>query len=502
MQDWSDLENAVAQRTPKIVRALRYFQANWWKFLLTSVFLVIPCVWHRHIEAGDLPSHVYNSWLAQLIGQGRAPGLYLVNRWDNVLFDVALLYVAKLVGLPLAQKIVVAACVLVFFWGVFALLAVMTGRPPWPLLPCLAMLAYGYAFNMGFMNYYLSLGLASASLALLWRERGIDWLAGALLAPVTLLAHPIGFCWLLGTLAYVRVRAKLSRWWKTAPPVSALAVLVVVRWYLLHKARFEVAWRQEPFYFFNGADQVVLYGARYVWIGWAALTLGFIWAAAEVFQRRREASFWKPALLAGELYLLAFCATWLLPQDLRPALYAGWIGLLVSRLTVVSAVFGLAILGGFAPKKWAVAGFAICAAVFFVFLYQDTQKIDRLESHAERLVGGLPFGTRVIPAIEAPPDSRIPFISHVVDRACVEHCFVYSNYEPSSRQFRVRAQQGSPLVTASADDSGDMEGGSYEVRDSDPPLTLIYQCEQSDPWSLCMRELRSGDTTGRANLAQ
>jgi len=39
------------------------------------------------------------------------------------------------------------------------------------------MLAYGYPFNMGFMNYYLSLGLACFGLVILWRGRGIDWIA-------------------------------------------------------------------------------------------------------------------------------------------------------------------------------------------------------------------------------------------------------------------------------------------------------------------------------------
>jgi len=33
----------------------------------------------------------------------------------------------------------------------------------------------------------------------------------------------------------------------------------------------------------------------------------------------------------------------------------------------------------------------------------------------------------------------VQFIAHSVDRACIGHCFSYSNYEPSSGQFRVRA---------------------------------------------------------------
>jgi len=40
---------------------------------LVSLLLLIPCFWQRHIEAVDLPSHLYNAWLAILIGEGKAP---------------------------------------------------------------------------------------------------------------------------------------------------------------------------------------------------------------------------------------------------------------------------------------------------------------------------------------------------------------------------------------------------------------------------------------------
>src|SRR5215472_6619080 len=120
--------------------------------ILVSILLIIPCIWHHHIEAGDLPSHVYNAWLAQLITKGQAPGLYLVPRYDNVLFDLALFYAGNVFGLAAAEKIVVAISVLIFAWGVFAFAAAVSHRPPWFLLPCIGMLAYGYSFNMGFFN--------------------------------------------------------------------------------------------------------------------------------------------------------------------------------------------------------------------------------------------------------------------------------------------------------------------------------------------------------------
>src|SRR5258707_4791045 len=161
--------------------------------LLVSATILIPCFWQRHIQAGDLASHVYNAWLAQLVETGKAPGVYTVWRGENVLFDLMLLKLGKAFGFGVAEKIAVSLCVLVFFWGVFTLISVATRKRSWLLVPGLAMLAYGYVFYMGFMNYYLSLGLACFGLAALWHceKRGI--LVAVVLAPLVLLAHPLGF---------------------------------------------------------------------------------------------------------------------------------------------------------------------------------------------------------------------------------------------------------------------------------------------------------------------
>src|SRR5260370_32195573 len=195
-------------------------QLSGWRIVAVffiSAMVLIPCWWHRRIEAGDLASHVYNAWLAQLIEKGQAPGLYIANQWNNVLFDVALLRAAGFVGMDAAQKILVPICVLVFFWGVFAFVATVTERPPWFLTPCIAMLAYGYSFSMGFMNYYLSLGLACFALAMVWRARRTDWIFGAAFAVLAMLAHPLAFLWLGGTPSYT---------WLWAQPPRALEIQV------------------------------------------------------------------------------------------------------------------------------------------------------------------------------------------------------------------------------------------------------------------------------------
>jgi len=472
---------------------LAFLRGRRWLILALSVAVLIPCFWHKQIEAGDLASHTYNAWLAQLIQKGQAPGLYFSGQWNNILFDVTLLWLAKAFGLAAAQKMAVSLCVLTFFWGVFAFVNAVTERPPWLLTPCMAMLAYGYSFSMGFMNYCWSLGLACFALAMVWRARRVDWVGAAIFAVLTYVAHPIGFLWLAGVLAYVRVREKLPGRWKAMLPLAAAAGFYAVFWYASRQPALSADWDRGPFYLYNGTDQLALYGKRYLWLAVASFCFGILCVAADFLAKPREAGSWKRFALPFEWYAVAFCATALVPENLRPSPDAGWIGLLGSRLTTVSAIFGLCFLGLLKPRKWQLAGFGACAIVFFAFLYQDTGWLNRLETNGERLVGSLSPGTRVIVTLDAPPDSRIQFIHHTVERACIGHCFSYANYEPSSGEFRVRVREGSPVVTSSTDTAEDMAAGEYDMDETDLPMKQIYQCDAKDLTGLCIRDLKAGD---------
>jgi hypothetical protein len=362
------------------------------------------------------------------------------------------------------------------------------------------MLAYGYSFNMGFMNYCLSLGLACFAMAILWRARGSDWIVGALLAFFAMLAHPIGFLWMIGTLAYVRARAKLPGWWKLALPLAAASGFATIYWYVSHRPSLLADWDRGPFYFYNGADQLALYGQRYSYLAGVAFLFGVVCVAVDLYSRRRDDSWWKPFELPFELYAVAFCATALLPENLRPSVNAGWIGVLGSRLTTISAILGLCILAALKPRKWQAAGFGVCCLVFFAFLYQDTGWLNQLEANAEKLVENLPAGTRVIVTAQAPADSRISFVGHAIERACIGHCFSYANYEPSSGEFRVRVRAGSRVAIASTDLGEDMSSGEYELDDSDLPMKQIYQCYAGDLTKLCIRDLAAGETNGRLSI--
>ncbi|HWY42963.1 MAG TPA: hypothetical protein VNX66_05670 [Candidatus Sulfotelmatobacter sp.] len=466
------------------------------RVLILSLVLLFPCVWHPHIQAGDLGSHVYNAWLAQLADQGQAPGVYVVRQWNNVLFDVALFHTARIFGLHAAELLVVSASVLVFFWGVFAFVATVTKRAPWALVPCIAMLAYGYSFSMGFLNYYLSIGLVCFGLATFWKGGAGNWVTVLLLSPLIFLAHPIGFFWFAGTIIYVSLWRLIPEYWRLVLPVVAFAAYFALRFLLAGSTRFEADWRPDPFFWMNGSDQLILYGHRYLGLARISLAWGvicFLPAFAKSLRAGRQQA--KPFRLPMELYLVALTAAAFVPENIHSDLFQGWIGLLVSRLTTVTAIFGLCVLGLIPLRKWQIAGFVACAAFFFYFSNRDTGKISQVETNAEALIAKMPNGTRIVPVLSAPDDWRVQFIAHSVERACIGHCFSYSNYEPSSGQFRVRARPGSPVVTDTAYKSEAMSSGDYVVQPEDLPLISIYQCGDSDWTILCAAPLSAGNRT-------
>src|SRR5277367_595771 len=241
-----------------VADALRFLRRNWWRVLIVSALVTVPCFWHRHIEAGDLGSHVYNAWLAQLIAKGQAPGLYIAVQWNNILFDVTFLHVANWVGFAAAEKLVVSGCVLIFFWGVFAFVAVVAGQSPWTLAPCIAILAYGYSFNMGFMNYYLSIGLACFCLALLWRDPSRNWIPALAIAVLVTISHPMGLVWVIGVVIYLAIRPVLPGAWKLLVPLGVIAICSALRWYTNRSSTIVADFSRKVPFHATGVDQLVL----------------------------------------------------------------------------------------------------------------------------------------------------------------------------------------------------------------------------------------------------
>jgi hypothetical protein len=479
-----------------LMHTLQFVRSRWFLFTPISLAILLPCFWHKHIEAGDLASHTYNAWLAQLIERGEAPGLYLAPQWTNILVDVALLRLGGMVGFAVAEKIVVSASVLIFFWGVFAMMAAASRRPPWYLVPAIAMISYGWTFQMGFMNYYLSLGLGFLAAALIWRGRSADYVAAAPLLLLALMAHPMGFVCMIGAIVYIKLAERTSGWQRWASFSTSFLIVFAIHYYIVHHFRTQY-WDTSIFYLMNGADQLVLYGSRYTKLAMASILFGSLcFLYADLREGKGTPVRWRFRTPLELWCILVFSAA-MIPELIQLPMYPGPVGFPVSRLTSITAVTGLCMLGHMRPRAWHLAGFALLAAFFFVFLYRDTATLNRMEQQAESLVSPLPYGRRVTETIGAPAESRVFFINHMVDRACIGRCFTYSNYEPSFGQFRVRVRPGSPIVTDSPQASKAMEDGTYVVRPEDLPMSQIYQCDQNDLTRLCIRDLTAGEKNGR-----
>jgi len=470
--------------------------------LAVSALVLVPCWWHRRIEASDLGSHVYNAWLAQLIRRGQAPGLWIAHQWTNVLFDLILSFFGSIFGLGgplhLAEKFSVSLCVLLFFWGAFALVAAATRRAPWLLAPVIALIAYGYTFRMGFFNYYLALGLSFFALAIFWRGRGPERLIALVIAPLIFFAHAIGFLWLAGAAVYIELAERFPR---RRPlvlllPVAALLALHEYFWkhYIVEAAPHSLLW-------FSGADQIVLFGDRYWICAGAIVAFAVVALAIDLVGRWRAPAAPRDSANAGaegagafgiplQLYVVALLAVPLLPRGVYVS-HTVPIALLTDRLTSVSAVLACCLLGAMRPRWWHLAASAAIAAVFFAFVYQDTAIENRMEAQAERLVRTLPRNSRVMATIDPPIESRI-LIQHMIDRACIGYCFSYGNYEPSTGVFRVRSTPGNPYVFNDYAQAIAMEDGDYSVQPQDLPVYQVYQCDDTGT-RLCIRPLAAGE---------
>jgi hypothetical protein len=469
------------------VLSFRFVRRHWLRILAISAVLLIPCFWHRHIVASDLGSHLYNAWLAQLIELGQAPGLWLAPQRTNVLFDLLLSGLSSLFGFQAAERISVALSILIFFWGAFTLAAAAARRPPWFLVPLIAMAAFGYTFHMGFFNFYLSLGFSFFGLAILWRERGGERWAALILVPLLFLAHPIGLLWFIAAAIYTLFAGEIRVRFHVLLLAAAAATLIVLRVYLMRHYVTEAA--PKPLYIFNGADQLLLFGNRY-YIAAAAVLVFALAAMAFAFFGGSRQRFLPLVAIPFELYLLTLLAVPLLPRGVTFGPNVAPIALLTERLTSVSAVLGICTLAALPARKWHLAATLAIAALFFIFVYQDTAKADLMESQVDKLVRNLPPNQRVLGSIKTFPDSRIQ-IQHMLDRACIGHCFSYGNYEPSSGVFRVRALPGNPYALSDYEDAVATESGNYEVQPEDLPVYQIYEC-RSDGALLCLEPLLAG----------
>jgi hypothetical protein len=452
-----------------------------------SVLLLAPCYWQPRIEAGDLSSHIYNAWLTQLIESGHIQGLQIVGQTTNILFDLMLSGLFKIVGPEAAQRLSVSAAVLVFIWGAFAFARVVSGRKPWQILPCIAILAYGWVFHMGFFNFYLSLGLCFWALALLWMPNSRRIAAAVPILVLAYVAHALPVLWVVGLAGYIVIAGRLSPRLRTYLIAASMLAMIVLHAVIV--GRMVSNWSAHQITLTTGLDQVWVFDGKYYGV---LIALLFIWAM--MFLNLIHLSDARQVIggIPFQLCVISAAAVFILPTSI---LFPGFHHALVyiaERMSLGVGICFCALLAGARPRRFERIAMVAIAVFFFAFLYRDERALNSFEDHMQDTVAALPAGQRVISAIDD-PDLRVNALAHVIDRACIGHCYSYANYEPSTAQFRVRAEVENPYVANSYQDSWLMQVGVYVVKERDLPL---YQVDLDAGRQMVIRSLKAGVPCG------
>ncbi len=426
--------------------------------------LLIPCFWQSRLQAGDLSSHIYNAWLAQLISAGHAPGLAIVRQTTNVLFDLMLSGLFSLFGAEAAQRISVSLAVLVLVWGAFAFVAAVSGRRAWHVLPILAMLAYGWVFHMGLFGFYLSLGVCFWALALAWKGTPRRFAMAAPVLAIAWVAHALPVAWTASVLIYIWLARRMGTRRHLPLMIASAMAMVILRvalgtWTIIR-------WFPEQIASAAGLDQVAVFDGKY---RVAVVGLSAVWALGFASLFRESKAREVVSSIPFQITLLMAIGIFVLPTTVLLPGYQHPLAYVAERMSLALAVCICALLGGARTRVYHHYAMALVAIVFFAFLFRDESVFNSVEDRMLRLVAQLPANQRVISAIDASA-LRVNALTHMIDRVCLGRCYSYANYEPSTAQFRIRAVAENPIVIDSHLGAEEMQRGSYLVNQRDLPL--------------------------------
>lgn len=486
------------------------FKSPWTLPTVVSLALVIPCLWQPIVTTVDMQSHLYNAWLAELIRGGSIHGLWIGHQSTNVLIDMALPWLMRHFGVSGAERIVAIALVLVFFWGAFHFVSAVRGCAAYWLAPWLAMLSYGFVFQVGLANYFLSCGIVFWLLAILWRQRfGPRALWASPLLILAWFAHPLPVLWFLGVASYCWLARRVGARIQAILFLVGVAAIVLARSYIA--ARYFTLWIHTQLRLWTGADQFLLHGLAYL-----PVALGFLLFSA-VLLGQPENRLRAVVSIPAQAYFLTAIAIVVMPTVIRTSMGGAEASVIADRLSLFSGVLLLAVLARSTYRRWYLAAGLLITGIFFGALYFDTGKRAREESKMEQLVETLPAGARVVSFVELPdqdeslhgliregklahltewvlshPAGRLG-MTHLVSRACIGHCFDYGNYEPATGQFRIHALPGNPVVLANIADVGSMLSGVYVVKASDLPLHALIPCGPG-PGDIIIKPMAIGES--------
>lgn len=450
--------------------------------IAASLALLIPCFWLPRIHAGDLSSHIYNAWLAGLVQQGGEPGLVVEWRWTNALFDRLLQLLLPWVGPDWTQRLCAALSVQVFFFGAFLWLR-QVSRGIWCVGPLLVMLAYGRLFHLGFFNYYLSLGLAFWALCFFrmpgWR-RCLSPLLFLLAAHASILGTVTVVVW--DVTLFLLTRARPRRRLILTASLAGLILLGRSLLVLLVKPDTSI-----PPSDYLGAGHFVLYGSEFRLLAGATFSVLLL-----ALVLRWERSSWRRVILDPwvHLLLLAGITCLVVPWGLWLPGYRNSLSLLDLRFSFFALLAILVLASRTQAPRLLLAASACLALAYFTALHLRLKEVDAIEVRVKTAVQQIPVGSRVVSSLRVrqPVDPVI----HIIDRACIQRCFSYGNYEPASWAFMLSAVRPSRWAQFDPVKADAIGAGTYRIERYDLPLYLVYASDSSAS-RILVRPLSEGE---------
>jgi hypothetical protein len=349
-----------------------------------SLLLILPVLLQRHVQAGDLASHLYNTWLVLLVKSGEPLGLEIVPQYSNILFDWWLEGLWRFGGPVFAEKAAVSASVLLFFWGAFFLLTRLTGQPVWPGAPLLAMLAYGWVYHQGFFNYYLSCAFGFWAIGFAISRGWQRWLAAPMLV-LSALGHLVGAAVSGAFAAYALLWNRIPASYKRRLFVTAALALASTAAVIAVTA--PSSWRASRFLHLTATTPFLVFGAKYyipclILMGfWALAVFPGGWPGRTPPATRSI----RPdlaALAGAALAALPTSLQW--PGTLHPLHFIDW------RLALWFTLLLHASLAHRLPNRLTAWVCSACAATYFTFLMYDWRALGQLEGVLHRSVRAVP----------------------------------------------------------------------------------------------------------------
>jgi hypothetical protein len=366
-------------------------------YIALSVLLLAPVYWQPRVQAGDLSSHVYNAWLTHLIETGRTQGLVIVSQTTNILFDLMLGGLFRLFGAELAQRISVSVAVLVFVWGAFRFVSVAGGRPAWHLLPCIAMLAYGWVFHMGFFNFYLSMGLCFWVLAVVWEWRPRSVAIAAPLLALACLAHALPVVWTVGLLVYQGLARRMSPRWRVYVTAGWLLGMVLLQIVVGHTMFSR--WSPQQIGMATGADQVWVFDGKY----YAVLVgLLIVWGMLFLDLLKDSGPRSVVSSLPFQFCVISAAAVSALPTTILLPGFHHSLVYIAERMSLGVGICVCALLAAARPRAFQRYAMALVVAVFFGFLYRDEKILNAIEDRMGGVISQIPAGQRLVSRVDHP----------------------------------------------------------------------------------------------------